>query len=70
MNVEELKRMATSLSEEERIWLAAYLKHLSQVDSPAHKAELSAADRRIGAGDFVTLDKVERVHAALKAEGL
>lgn len=70
MSREELKIAVASLSEEERIWLAAYLTHLARVDSEANKADLSARNRSIDEGDFVTLEQFQKLHGVLKAEGL
>jgi hypothetical protein len=70
MRVEELKAVAASLTEEERIWLSAYLLHLSRADSASNKADLSARNRSIDEGHYVTLEQFEKIHEALEAEGL
>ncbi len=70
MSHQELKATVDSLSQEDRIWLAAYLMHLERRDSEANKADLSARNRRIDEGKFVTLEQVKKLHAALEAEGL
>jgi hypothetical protein len=70
MSLEEIKVAAAALSDEERIWLSAYLKHLARVDLPENQADLSARDKRIDAGRYSTLEKGEKRHAALEAEGL
>lgn len=69
MSLQEIKVAAAALSEEERLWLAAYLRHLSRVNSQANAAELSALNKRIDDGHFVTLEQLKRYHAALEAEG-
>ena len=70
MRVDEIKAWAASLTEEERVWLSAYLMHLDRVDSEVNKADLSARNRSIEDGNSVTLDQAKRVHRALLAEGL
>lgn len=70
MSQQELKATVDALSDEDRIWLAAYLMHVGRVDSEENKADLSERDRRIDEGKFVTLEQVKRLHAALEAEGL
>ena len=69
MSFEEIKLAAASLPEHERIWLAAYLRHLSRVDSEANAAELAALNKRIDDGHYVTLDQLKKHHARLEAEG-
>ncbi len=70
MTLEEMKRGVTDLSEEDRLQLAAFLKHLERVDTAANRAELSRLDRAMDAGEYVTQEQWRRLHAALKAEGL
>ena len=40
VSVSEIKREIQSLSEEDRIYLAAWIKHLSRVDDPAYQKEV------------------------------
>ena len=70
MTLDELKREAADLSEEDRLRLSAFLKHLERVDSAANRAELSRLNRAIDAGECVTLEQWRKMHAALEAEGL
>ena len=70
MSVAELKKTAENLTPEERIFLAAYLKHLARVDDPAYQEELSRLNGEIDAGKKFSLSQVVRMHEALKAEGL
>jgi hypothetical protein len=70
MSTADLKKTADSLNDEERVFLAAYLKHLSRADSPAYQAELTRLDAEIDAGKKFSLEQVQRMHGALKAEGL
>ena len=69
MTFEEVKRGATELSEEDRLRLSAFLKHLARVDTDEKKAELSRLDREIDAGNYVTLEQWREMHKALEAEG-
>lgn len=70
MSHQELKATVDSLSADDRIWLAAYLIHLERRDSEANKAELTRLNQEIDAGRCYTLEQLEKVHAALEAEGL
>lgn len=70
MSLEELKTAAAGLPEDQRLWLAAYLRHLSRVDSEENAKQLSALNRRIDEGHYVTLDQLKQLHAKLEAEGL
>ncbi len=70
MTLDELKREAVELSEEDRLRLRAFLTHLDRVNTPENRAELSRLDRAIDAGEYVTLEQWRKLHAALEAEGL
>ncbi|MBM3883753.1 MAG: hypothetical protein FJ387_29280 [Verrucomicrobia bacterium] len=70
MSTAELKRTAESLNAEERVFLAACLKHLARVDDPAYRAELTRLNDELDAGKRFTLAQVQRMHEALQAEGL
>ena len=69
MTFEEVKRGAAGLSEEDRLRLSAFLKHLARVDTDENKAELSRLNRQIDAGEYVTLEQLREMHTALEAEG-
>ncbi len=70
MSVAELKKTVESLSADERLFLAAYLKHLSRVDDPSYQSDLTRLNAEIDSGKKLTLPQVVRMHEALKAEGL
>ena len=70
MSVAEVMRTADTLTPDDRLVLAAYLKHLGRKDDPAYQAELTRLNQEIDAGRKFTLDQVQRMHEALKAEGL
>ncbi len=69
MTLDEIQREAAALSEEERLRLRAFLKHLERVDSDANKAELSRLNAEIDAGKYFTLEDFEKMDAELSAEG-
>ena len=70
MTLDELKREATSLSDEERLHLRFFLKHLERADTDENRAELSRLNRAIDDGDCVTLEQWREMHATLEAKGL
>ena len=69
MTFEEVKREAAELSEEDRLKLSAFLKHLARVDTNENKAELSRLNRQIDEGKYVTLEQLREMSAALEVEG-
>ncbi len=70
MSTTEIKKTAENLTPEERVYLAAYLKHLARVDDPSYQAELARLNDEIDTGKKFSLEQVTRLHDALKAEGL
>lgn len=70
MSTKELIRTVNRLKPEQRVFLAAYLKHVSRVDDPAYRAELSRLNREIDEGRKFSLQQVKRMHKALEREGL
>lgn len=70
VSLEEIKTAIGAIPEDERILLTAFLRHLNRVNTPENRAELSAANARIDAGDYVTLEQLGRAHADLEARGL
>lgn len=63
-------RTAEGLTPEERLVLAAYLKHLGRKDDPAYQSTLTRLNSEIDAGRKFTLDQAQRMHEALESEGL
>ena len=59
MSVDELKAVVDNATEEERIFLAAYLRVKS--DDGYLKAEVTAANQRMDAGKSVSLGKVKEI---------
>ncbi|MBI4028209.1 MAG: hypothetical protein HY360_24705 [Verrucomicrobia bacterium] len=70
MSVVELKEQIQSLSAEDKVYLAAWLKHLSRVDATSHQAELKARLDAARDGQGHSLEQLERIHASLTAEGM
>ena len=69
MTLDEIQREAATLSEEERVRLRAFLKHLERVNDPRNAAELSRLNAEIDAGKYYTLEDFEQMDAKLTAEG-
>lgn len=61
---------ARDLSEDDRIFLTAYLKHLSRVNTPAYKDELSRLNDEFSQGKVFSMEQVQRLHDELSKEGL
>jgi hypothetical protein len=70
MTVAELKTGIEQSSPEERLYLAAFLKHLGRKDDPAYRAELNRLNAEIDDGKKFSLEQVKRLHETLEAEGL
>ena len=66
MSAAELIEIAESLDSEERVFLAAYLRHLERADSPAYKAELTHLNQEIDDGKRFSLAQVKRLHKSIK----
>ena len=63
MSVLEIKREIEASSEEDRLFLLAYLKHLSRRDDPAYRRHLATRAKERDANS-VPLDEVKRVNRA------
>jgi hypothetical protein len=70
VSITEIKASIDQMTDEERFFAAAYLQHRAQADDPAYRALLSERMKRMDAGQEVTLEKAQRIHEALEAEGL
>jgi hypothetical protein len=66
----EIMEAVKSLSNDDRVFLVAYLKHLSRVDTPAYKQKLRELNDEVTQGKSFSLAQVERLHANLEKEGL
>lgn len=70
MSVQDLKREIEESSEEDRLFLLAFLKHLIRRDDPAYKKLLAERVQEMQTGNKISLSQVKRLHEALDAEGL
>jgi len=70
MSVQDLKREIEASSEEDKLFLLAFLQHLVRRDDPAYKRLLAERVKEMQAGDKVSLSQFKRLHEALEAEGL
>jgi hypothetical protein len=70
VSIAEIKASIDRMTDEERFFAAAYLKHRAQENDPAYRALLSERMKRMDAGQKVTLDQAQRIHEALDAENL
>ncbi len=70
MTLDEIQREVTALTEEERLRLRVFLRHLERVNSPENQAELTRLNSEIDAGNYYTLEDFEKMHAELAAKGL
>lgn len=69
MTFDEIQREVVALSEEERLRLSVFLKHLARVDTEENKAELARLNAEIDAGKYYTMEDLEKADADLLAEG-
>lgn len=70
MSRNELKAVVDRSSQEDRLFLAAYLQHLAGRDDPAVQVELTSAQREITRGRKVNLKQLKRLHRTLLPYGL
>ena len=70
MSTTEIKAAIDKMNREDRLFVAAYLRHLARAGDPAHRARLGAATRRMRAGKNVRLETVKRLHRNLESAGL
>jgi hypothetical protein len=70
MSVEELKAVVDGASEDERLFLAAYLHIKSSGGAGPLGIALAEANQRMDAGHSVDLEKVKELHDQLGKLGL
>jgi hypothetical protein len=63
MSVAELKQQVETLSQEEKLELSAFLKHIARRDDPAHQVELARIMREMDRGRKFSAQDVERLRA-------
>ena len=66
----EIKTAIEGLTDEERIFLAAYLRRKIDEDSPARREEMSAIRDEMAAGRRFTMAQLRQRHDEMTAEGL
>ena len=66
MSNQQLMEVVDRSTEEERVFLRAYLEHIARRDDLEHQAELA---RRLDHGTYRSLEEVEAMHRKLEAEG-
>jgi hypothetical protein len=70
MTLLEIKRNVEGASEEDRLFLEAYLRHLNREDDPGNAADLDRRMQAMDEGRKVSLATALRLHESLKSEGL
>jgi hypothetical protein len=70
MTALKIKESIDRMTEENRAFAAAYLKHLARVDDPSHRVKLGERMRKMDRGRKVRLERVKRLHKELEAAGL
>ena len=70
MSAVQVKRVIDKMSEEDRFFASAYLKHLARRDDPGHQRLLGDRIREMNHGKKVSLSVVKRLHKQLDAAGL
>ena len=69
MSVQDLKKELEATSEEDQLFLLAYLKHLTRRNDAGYQKHLAERAHDMDSAK-VTLDQIKRLHQALEAEGL
>lgn len=70
MSLAEIKAAIEDLSDEERIFLVAYLRRRIDGDSPARRSELAGIRDEMEGGRRFTLAQLKKRHEELAADGL
>jgi hypothetical protein len=70
MKLEELKHGLEQSSPEDKVYLAAYLRHLVRRDDASHQAAIAARREDMASGKKFSLEQLQRVSRSLEAEGL
>jgi hypothetical protein len=70
MTVEQLKSGIEQSTPEERLYLAALIKHLARKDEAAYQSDLANLNREIDDGKRFSLAQFKRLHETLDSEGL
>lgn len=70
MNVAEIKSQIDRMTEDERFFATAYLRHLVEARTEEYTQLLAARMQRMDAGHKFSLEEAERMHRQLEAENL
>jgi hypothetical protein len=70
MSLTEIKTAIEDLTDEERIFLAAYLRRKIDEDSPARREEMAAIRDEMTAGRRFSMAQLRQRHDEMAAEGL
>lgn len=70
MSRAELTSLVDRSSTEERLFLAAYLRHVATQDDANLQGELAGAHREIESGKKVSLRQLKKLHQTLAKTGL
>ncbi len=70
VSLAEIKAAIEGLTDEERIFLASYLRRRIDENSPARRAELAAIRDEMEQGRRFTFDQLKKRHEELLSEGL
>ena len=69
MSRSEIKASIDRMTDEERLFAAAYLHHRGRKRNPAYRPMLSLRMERMDKDHKVILKQAKRIHSALEAEG-
>lgn len=67
--VQEVQDALKSMSPEDRNRVRAFLLHLTRVDEPGYKTELTRRLKKMESGGGMPQAKVEQLHAELSRQG-
>ena len=70
MSRRELQALVDRCPSEDRLFLTAYLQHLTTRDDAATQAELANSNREIIRGKKVSLPQMKQLHRTLSHAGL
>ena len=67
MSITELKNIVDRTTDEERIFLAAYLRHVERRNDQAHQEKLDHLCEEAASGQRYSLERVRDLHTKLAA---
>ena len=70
MSAMQVQAVIDQMDEADRLFAAAYLKHLARRTDASHRTRLGSRLRRMAGGKKVSLAAVKRLHKQLEAAGL